>query len=68
MAYPVNEAELRYMRRVRNDLAQLRRLNRSVLENPQLSVEEKRDLVNSISLRMVNLARVALGKPPIPEQ
>jgi len=39
-----------------------------VLENPRLSVEEKRQIINNISLRMVNLARVALGKPPITEQ
>jgi len=61
----VNEARLRYLRRVRDDLAQLRRLSRQILENPNLSVEEKRVQLDAINLRMVNLARVALGKPII---
>src|SRR5690606_7485912 len=61
----VNEARLRSMRRVRDDLAQLRRLSRSVIDNRDLSVEQKRQMLRDINLRMINLARRALGKPPI---
>lgn len=64
----VNQARLRYLRRIRDDLAGLRRMSRYVLDSKELSVEQKRQMLNEINLRMVNLARIALGKPPIVQE
>lgn len=63
-----NQARLRYLRRVRDDLSGLRRMARYVMEHDQLSAEEKRRMLGDLNLRMTNLARVALGKPPIAPQ
>src|SRR5690606_2411038 len=50
----VNEWRLRQMRRTRDQLASLRRLRRTILEDPRLSVDEKRRMSDDITLRMVN--------------
>lgn len=62
-----DEERLRFLRRVRDDLAAYRRMNRSILESSSFSVEEKRRMTEAITLRMVNLARWAMGKPLIEE-
>src|SRR5690606_25104719 len=63
--YQVNEDQLRFYRRVRDELAQARRALRAIRENPSISVTDKRLYEDAITLGMLNLARVALEKPPI---
>src|SRR5690606_39506488 len=61
----VDTRRLSYLRRVRDQLSDLRRRNRQILESKTLTPEQKRQMSAAIQVQMVNLARAALGRKPV---
>src|SRR5690606_19606604 len=63
--YEGTAAQLRFYRQIRDRLAEARRSLRMIEENRSIPIPEKRRISDAITLGMLNMARAALGKPPI---
>jgi len=63
-----NAAELRRLRRVAKLLSKSRKIIREIQADERLSAKEKRERIDRINLRMVNIARAAIKRERIPER